>query len=165
MPIAISLLTEGDIPGAIDCIQCAFANDPYNRWVFSDRSKVSLPHQQETQTPQLTLASQFSPARNSVSLRIRCQWGIRNALFYVAKDNSAKTEAERNKVLGVAMWMPPRNAERKESWDEWVQAWLLWGRQVWMNLWWGRGGLNVKVGVPYSLVWCDSERVSLLVLV
>lgn len=42
MPVEITALTEADIPGAIDTIQQAFADDPYNRWVFNDRSKVRL---------------------------------------------------------------------------------------------------------------------------
>lgn len=42
MPIEITALTEADIPGAIDTIQQAFADDPYNRWIFNDRSKVCL---------------------------------------------------------------------------------------------------------------------------
>ncbi len=81
--------------------------------------------------------------RNRVSLGIRCRWGIRNALFYVAK------EAGDEKVLGVAMWIPPRPMDRKLSWGEWLwekqEDWRLWGSQVYMNLWYGRGGLNVKV--------------------
>lgn len=40
MPIKITPLTEEDIPGAIDTIQQAFADDPYNRWIYNDRSKV-----------------------------------------------------------------------------------------------------------------------------
>lgn len=36
----ITRMTEADIDGAIDCIQKAFAKDPYNLWVFDDRSKV-----------------------------------------------------------------------------------------------------------------------------
>lgn len=79
---------------------------------------------------------------------IRCRWGIRNALFYVAKDSSSD---EPEKVLGIAMWMPPRPAELKESWSEWWEGWKLWGNQVAMNLWYGRGGLNVKVGHLVSL--------------
>jgi len=121
MPIQISPLTESDIPGAITAIQEAFASDPYNLWVYNDRSKLNL-------------------TRNRVSLGIRCRWGIRNALFYVAKDSK---DAE-GKVLGIAMWMPPRPAELKESWGEWIEGWRLWGSQVLMNLWYGRGGLNVK---------------------
>ena len=32
-------LREADIPGAIGCIQSAFAGDPYNNWVF-DKATV-----------------------------------------------------------------------------------------------------------------------------
>lgn len=38
--IKISPLKEEDIQGAITTIQEAFANDPYNLWVYNDRSKV-----------------------------------------------------------------------------------------------------------------------------
>jgi hypothetical protein len=72
-----------------------------------------------------------------------------NALFYVAKDSSSD---EPDKVLGVAMWMPPRPAELKETWGEWWEGWKLWMKQVGMNLWYGRGGLNVKVGRLASLL-------------
>ena len=41
MPVVVTPLKEADISGAIDCIQAAFAEDPYNRWVFNDRSAVS----------------------------------------------------------------------------------------------------------------------------
>jgi hypothetical protein len=41
MPIQVTALTEPDIQGAITTIQLAFANDPYNRWVYDDRSKVN----------------------------------------------------------------------------------------------------------------------------
>jgi hypothetical protein len=40
MTIEITRMTEDDIDGAIDTIQQAFANDPYNNWVYPDRSKV-----------------------------------------------------------------------------------------------------------------------------
>ena len=40
MPIQVSRMAEADIDGAIDTIQQAFANDPYNNWVYPDRSKV-----------------------------------------------------------------------------------------------------------------------------
>ena len=69
---------------------------------------------------------------------------MRNALFYVAKDDSAE---DKDEVIGVAMWMPPRPASQKESWGEWFEGWKLWGQQVCMNAWYGRGGLNVKVRV------------------
>lgn len=35
-------MTEADIDGAIDTIQQAFAGDPYNNWVYPDRSKVHV---------------------------------------------------------------------------------------------------------------------------
>lgn len=39
MPVDIRPITHDDIPGAARCIQEAFADDPYNNWVF-DKSKV-----------------------------------------------------------------------------------------------------------------------------
>jgi hypothetical protein len=49
MPIQVTRMTEADIDGAIDTIQQAFADDPYNQWIYPDRSKVrSL----STPTPQ-----------------------------------------------------------------------------------------------------------------
>jgi hypothetical protein len=44
MAVSISLITEADIAGAVTAIQQAFANDPYNLWVYNDRSKVSQPY-------------------------------------------------------------------------------------------------------------------------
>ena len=40
MTIKVTRMTEADIDGAIDTIQQAFADDPYNNWVYPDRSKV-----------------------------------------------------------------------------------------------------------------------------
>lgn len=40
MAIEVVDLTEADIPGAIEVIQQAFADDPYFKWVF-DSSQVS----------------------------------------------------------------------------------------------------------------------------
>lgn len=39
MAIEVVPLTEADIPGAIEVIQQAFADDPYFKWAF-DQSKV-----------------------------------------------------------------------------------------------------------------------------
>ncbi|KAI9876726.1 MAG: hypothetical protein M1830_005862 [Pleopsidium flavum] len=122
MAIEVTPLTEQDIPGAIDTIQQAFADDPYNRWIYDDRPKLDL-------------------TRNRVSLGIRCRWGIRNALFHVAKD---PTSSAPNKVLGVAMWLPPTPLSGPQTWDAYVQSWLLWFQQVGMNAYYGRGGLNVR---------------------
>jgi len=41
--IKITPLKEQDIQGGITTIQEAFANDPYNLWVYDDRSKVKIP--------------------------------------------------------------------------------------------------------------------------
>ena len=41
--------------------------------------------------------------------------------------------------------MPPKSVELGETWTEWYEGWKLWTQQVGMNLWYGRGGLNVKV--------------------
>jgi hypothetical protein len=54
MPIQVSRMTEADIDGAIDTIQQAFAEDPYNLWIYPDRSKVNPTPTQTTYTP-LTL--------------------------------------------------------------------------------------------------------------
>jgi hypothetical protein len=40
MGIVVTPMTEADIDGAITSIQRAFAEDPYNLWVYNDRSKV-----------------------------------------------------------------------------------------------------------------------------
>jgi len=42
------------------------------------------------------------------------------------------------------MWLPPRAAHSPDTWSLWASGWLLWLNQVRMNLWYGRGGLNVK---------------------
>lgn len=42
MSVEIVPLTKGDIPGAVECIQQAFADDPYYRWIFNDPSKVCI---------------------------------------------------------------------------------------------------------------------------
>ncbi len=38
MAIKVRPLTQSDIPAAIDIIQQAFAEDPYFRWVFDEKS-------------------------------------------------------------------------------------------------------------------------------
>lgn len=120
MPIEVTPITEADIPGAVTCIQRAFEDDPYNNWVFDKKN--------------------FSFKRNSVSLGIRCKWGMSYALFYVAKD----TDDKEGKVLGVACWLAPHNPFAPQTWSEWFGDWWLWSMQVRMNLWYGRGGLIVK---------------------
>jgi hypothetical protein len=80
---------------------------------------------------------------------------MRNALFYVAKDTTA---VDKDKVLGVAMWLPAKPAQ-KETWTEWIESWRLWAAQVGMNLRYGRGGLNVKVGLVIFLYLRFKPRV------
>ncbi|KAH7384357.1 acyl-CoA N-acyltransferase [Phaeosphaeria sp. MPI-PUGE-AT-0046c] len=120
MPIQVNRMTEEDIDGAIDTIQQAFAEDPYNLWIYPDRSKVDL-------------------TRNRVSLTLRCHWGIRHGLFHVARDTSNPT-----KILGCAMWMPPHPPSTPEPWSLYMSYWYLWFNQIRMNLWYGRGGLDTK---------------------
>ena len=93
-------------------------------------------------SPELThllIYPQFSAERNAVSLGLRCRWGMRNGIFQVAKEEGS------DEVLGVAMWLRPRPAGQAETWTEWLDGWRLWFGQVRMNLWYGRGGLIVKV--------------------
>lgn len=120
MPIKVTPITESDIPGIVTCIQRAFEQDPYNNWVFDKQT--------------------FSQKRNSISLTLRCQWGMQHALFSVAKDTSDPS----GQILGVACWLSPRKADDTQTWHEWAGDWWLWLQQVRMNLWYGRGGLNVK---------------------
>lgn len=84
--IQVSPMTEADIDGAVDVIQRAFEDDPYANWVFDKAN--------------------FNRARNRASLALRCRWGMANALFHVARD--ATTSATAPRILGVAMWLPPR---------------------------------------------------------
>lgn len=81
---------------------------------------------------------QFNSTRNRHSLTLRCRWGIAHGLFYVCRARS------NGKVLGTAMWLPPTPAAEPPSWSLWLSSWWLWFAQVRMNLWYGRGGLNVK---------------------
>ncbi|KAI9369266.1 acyl-CoA N-acyltransferase [Aspergillus egyptiacus] len=125
MPIQVHPLTENDIPGAIEVIQLAFADDPYFKWVFDEKH--------------------FNKARNYGSLEARCLWGIRNAIFHIysgGKGGEGKADGE---IVGVSCWLPPRAASEPESWYSWAQDWILWVRQGINNLWHGgRGGLNVR---------------------
>ena len=77
----------------------------------------------------------------------------------MAKD----TDANDDKVVGIAMWMPPRPAGLKETWVEWFEGWKMWAQQVRMNVWYGRGGLNVKVRVLVSLKQNIAEATRLYV--
>jgi hypothetical protein len=58
MALQVTLMTEPDIDGAIDTIQQAFAEDPYNKWIYNDRSKVQIPSSH-------ALSNFDKPTRNS----------------------------------------------------------------------------------------------------
>jgi GNAT superfamily N-acetyltransferase len=72
------------------------------------------------------------------------RWGMRNGIFHVAKEENS------DKVLGVAMWLRPQPADQPSTWSDWFESWRLYLGQIQMNLWYGRGGLNVKVFYPKS---------------
>ncbi|KAL4873682.1 hypothetical protein BDV12DRAFT_51573 [Aspergillus spectabilis] len=141
MTITVHPLTKPDIPEAIDIIQQAFAEDPYFRWVFDEKS--------------------FNKARNYGSLESRCLWGIKNAIFHVARDTelpisasstatntateNSNEESKKCKIVGVSCWLAPHSPSEPESWSSWASSWLLWFRQGLNNLLhFGRGGLNVR---------------------
>jgi GNAT superfamily N-acetyltransferase len=140
MPIEIKPITAGDIPSTVECIQQAFADDPYHLWAFD--------------------ASKFNKRRNFDSLKAKCEWGMHNALFYVAKDPDDKD----GKVLGVSMWMKPRRADQKQTWSEWIDDYVLWFKQGLNLLWYGgRGGLRTnrywiwkrEQAIAQSEIWTD----------
>ncbi|KAL4875371.1 acyl-CoA N-acyltransferase [Aspergillus karnatakaensis] len=155
MTITVHPLTKPDIPEAIDIIQQAFAEDPYFRWVFDEKS--------------------FNKARNYGSLEARCLWGIDNAIFHVARDaelvsESAQSQPESNerkgKIVGVSCWLAPHPTSQPESWSSWASSYLLWFRQGLNNLiHLGRGGLNVKryyiwkarQAEAQSSIWTDKQ--------
>lgn len=130
MAIEVVPLTEDDIPGAIEVIQQAFADDPYFKWVFD--------------------ASTFNAQRNHDSLKARCHWGIKNALFQVAKetstpDNSSSSSSSNSPILGVSCWLPPHPPSQPETWSAWFQNHLLTFNQLLTNIrHLGHGGLRTN---------------------
>ncbi|KAJ5236329.1 hypothetical protein N7489_006420 [Penicillium chrysogenum] len=135
MSIEIVPLAQTDIPGAVDCVQKAFANDPYFRWAFNDSSK-------------------FNIQRNAASLAAHFQYGINcDCPISVAKITRAANESKSNDdirlpagtVVGVAWWYSPQAHSTTQSWSVWAQDWLLSFRQLMNNIrFLGRGGLNVR---------------------
>ncbi|KAJ5551224.1 Acyl-CoA N-acyltransferase [Penicillium sp. DV-2018c] len=123
MAIQVVPLTEADIPGAIEVIQQAFADDPYFKWVFDE--------------------SKFNKQRNSDSLRARCIWGIKNALFHVAKEETQDPDTTTPTILGVSCWLAPHPPAQPETWSSWFQSWTLSFNQMLNNIrYLGRGGLR-----------------------
>lgn len=145
MPITISPITPTDIPSAITCIQRAFDTDPYNNWVF-DKSP-----------------GKFNVERNYHSLKAKCEWGMRNALFYVAKDSEREKEGD---VVGVSMWVKPSKTGEVRTWSGWIDDYVLWFKQGLNLLWYqGRGGLRTErywiwkreQAVAQREIWTDEE--------
>ena len=145
MPIVIQPITPHDIPSAVQCIQLSFADDPYAVWVFDK--------------------AHFNGDRNFHSLKAKCEWGIRNvcALFYVAKDTDAVNPDE---VVGVSMWMKPRNVSDRQTWREWMDDYVLWLKQSANLLWYrGRGGLRTdrywiwkrEQATAQKEIWTDED--------
>ena len=133
MPITITPITYPDIPAAARGIQLAFDADPYNNWVFDKRP------------------GKFIVERNLASLKAKCEWGIRRALFYVAKDTDVN-----DKVVGISMWLPPSCTAVgvRLSWSEWMDDQVLWVKQGINRVWyWGHGGLNLK----RYYIWKDQQ--------
>jgi GNAT superfamily N-acetyltransferase len=124
MPITVTPISSSDIRSAVTCIQQSFADDPYANWAFDKRPHI------------------FNTERNYWSLRAKVEWGMKHALFYVAKDTSSATPDE---VVGVSMWMKPRKANEPQTWDEWWDEHVLWFKQGVNLLWYrGRGGLRTQ---------------------
>ncbi|KAF1989993.1 hypothetical protein K402DRAFT_451601 [Aulographum hederae CBS 113979] len=159
MAIEVTRMTVEDIDGAVDTVQQAFKEDPYSKWIYNEPSQrirstyflcfhhystlhlslytsdsPPLFHPQTHHPP-----SQFNPTRNRYSLSLRCHWGIQHGLFYVARDPSSATPS---KILGSAMWLAPSSPSAPQPWSLYLASWRLWLGQVYMNLYYGRGGLN-----------------------
>jgi GNAT superfamily N-acetyltransferase len=122
MPLEITPIKPSDIASAVDCIQVAFDDDPYANWVFDKRP------------------GKFNKERNFHSLKAKCEWGMKHALFYVAKDTDSTNP---DQVIGVSMWMKPTKTDKAQNWEEWWDDYVLWFKQGINLLWYqGRGGLR-----------------------
>ncbi|PYH79473.1 hypothetical protein BO82DRAFT_340436 [Aspergillus uvarum CBS 121591] len=147
MAIEVLPLTKADIPAAVECIQKAFADDPFFRWIFNKRSGFNL-------------------HRNAASMAAHFQYGLScQAPIYIAKATSPTSVSATNDdkaallasetgdddddndsdIAGVCWWFPPQPAGEPVTWTVWAQDWLLSFRQLLFNIrFGGRGGLNVR---------------------
>ncbi|KAJ5095920.1 Acyl-CoA N-acyltransferase [Penicillium alfredii] len=135
MSIEIVPLAETDIPGAVECVQKAFEDDPYFCWAFDD-------------------PSQFNKQRNAASLAAHFQYGLNcGCPISVAKVTRASSETKTNReirlppgsVVGVGWWYSPKAASTTQTWSVWAQEWILSFRQLLNNIrFFGRGGLNIR---------------------
>ncbi|KAJ6104657.1 Acyl-CoA N-acyltransferase [Penicillium sp. IBT 18751x] len=135
MSIEIVPLAEADIPGAVDCLQRAFSDDPYFKWVFNEPSK-------------------FNIERNAASLASHFRYAINcNDPLFVARVSQPASEVKDDRelklpagsIVGVSWWCSPQQVSVPQTWTVWAQDWLLSFRQLINNiLFWGRGGLNAS---------------------
>ncbi|KAJ5724716.1 Acyl-CoA N-acyltransferase [Penicillium malachiteum] len=137
MSIEILPLAEADIPGAVDCLQRAFSDDPYFRWAFDDPSK-------------------FNVERNAASLSAHFKFGLSCGYpIYIAKVSRATGDYKPNpdreiklapgSVVGICWWSLPEQPPIRQTWSVWANSWLLSFRQLMYNIRFaGRGGLNVR---------------------
>ncbi|KAI9375184.1 acyl-CoA N-acyltransferase [Aspergillus egyptiacus] len=128
MEIEILPLTKPDIPQAVQCIQTAFADDPFFLYLF-DRST-------------------YNPARNAASLSAHLLYGLSiNAPIYVAKRTSLPTSTDKQRaIVGICWWYPPQPSSSSSSTSLSIrtQDWLLSLRQLLANIRYaGRGGLQL----------------------
>lgn len=70
MPIKVTRMKHEDIDGAIDTVQQAFADDPYNNWIYPDKSKVRLEYCFEPNRLHGTALNQLTTSRSLLLLGI-----------------------------------------------------------------------------------------------
>lgn len=56
------------------------------------------------------------------------------------------------------MWLAPTSPFAPQSWADWFGAWGLWSQQVYMNLMYGRGGLNVRRYYIWKAAQAEAQR-------
>lgn len=149
MSIEIVPLAEADIPGAVDCVQEAFLDDPYFRWVFNDPSK-------------------FIVERNAASLAAHFRYCLNcNSPLFVARVSRAASEVKTDRevilpagsIVGVSWWNSPKEASAPQTWSVWAQDWLLSFRQLMNNIFFlGRGGLNLARYWVYKQMQRDAHQ-------
>ncbi|RAL09777.1 GNAT family N-acetyltransferase [Aspergillus homomorphus CBS 101889] len=130
MAIEIHPLTKADISEAVECVQKAFADDPYFRWIFNKRSGFNL-------------------QRNAASMAAHFQYGLScQAPIYIAKATPSALPSDKSPttdIAGVCWWFPPQPLSEPVSWTVWAQDWILSFRQLLFNIkFGGRGGLNIR---------------------
>lgn len=92
---------------------------------------------------------QFNAQRNYDSLAARCRWGIKNAVFQVAREtaptDNQSSQSSASPILGVSCWLVPHPPSQPESWYSWFQRWQLSFNQLLTNIrYLGHGGLRTN---------------------